>query len=386
MAVWKQGVLTGLLAAFGLVVWAMYVPASQPILDRLGVLQPLRDLGIVDEGPTAGPPPDNRGGGATEVVASTVGAVTLSDVISAIGSARGIRSVALQAEVAGQITAIHAAPGQSVTAGQPIADLDSEAAQIALDRAGLILADAQATWTRVTALQARGAATDLQVQDADLALKTAALQHREATFERSRHQITAPIAGTIGLLAAEIGDRVGTGDQITTIEDQSSLIVDFRVPERIVSRLRPGLGVTVMPLADPAAVLQGQISAIDNRVDEASRTLLVQAAIANDDNTLRAGMAFAITLSFQGALHPAVDPLAIQWGSTGSFIWIVRDSKAQRLPARIVQRNAETVLIEANLMAGDLVVTEGVQALRPGADVSVVLPDGAGGEPSAQKS
>lgn len=391
MALWKQVVLTSLFAALGVIVWAVYVPAAQPILDRFGLLQPLRDLGVIPEAaeaPAGGPPGAGPGsGGGTVVVAAAVQQIELNDVISAIGSARGRRSVTLQAEVEGQVTAIRVAAGDAVKSGQLVAELDSEAAQIAVDRAALILSDAQATSARVGALQARGAVTDLQVQDAALALKTAELQSREAEFELSRHRILAPIDGTIGLLGVEVGDRVGNGDEITRIEDQSSLIVDFRVPERIVSRLSVGLGVQAVPLADPGLQLQGEIFALDNRVDEASRTLMVQAAIANTDNRLRAGMAFSITLIFQGEAHPAVDPLAIQWGSSGSFVWVVREGKALQLPARIVQRNADTVLIAADLLPGDLVVTEGVQALRPGAEVTVAPVEGeAVLLPAAQKS
>lgn len=381
MAMWKQIVLTAMLAVVGVAIWGVFVPSSQPMLDRLGLLEPMRSVGLVNEAAEksggAAPGDGNRGGGGgPRVVAAAPRDVVLNDVISAIGSARGARSVTLQAEVAGQVTAIHVAPGERVTAGQMVAELDSEAARIALDRATLILADARATSERVAALQARGAATDLQVQEAELALGTAELQLREARFELSRHRIVAPIDGTIGLLGVEVGDRVGTGDEITRIEDQSSLIVDFRVPERIVSRLSPGSAVQAVPLADPQLQLRGEIFALDNRVDEASRTLMVQAAIANQDNRLRAGMAFSITLTFKGETHPAVDPLAIQWASAGSFVWVVRDGKALQLPAGIVQRNADAVLIDADLLPGDLVVTEGVQALRPGAEVQVAPVEG----------
>ena len=386
MTLWKQIVLTAVLGVIGAGVWAVFVPAAQPVLDRIGVLQPLRDAGLIADTAAEAALAVARAPGATDVVAAPPVPVVLQDVITAIGSARGIRSVTLQAEVDGQVTAIRVAAGDVVQAGQLVAELDSAAARIALDRAALILSDARATSDRVGALLARGAATDLQVQDADLALKTAELQLREARFELSRHRIVAPIDGTIGLLAVEVGDRVGRDDEITAMIDQSSLTVNFRVPERIVSRLAVGFGVQVVPLADPATGLPGQIVALDNRVDEASRTLMVQATIANADNRLRAGMAFAITLTFQGETHQAVDPLAIQWGSAGSFVWVVRAGMAVQLPARIVQRNADAVLIEADLMPGDLVVTEGVQALRPGAAVTV---GGGAGDavllPAAQK-
>jgi hypothetical protein len=113
------------------------------------------------------------------------------------------------------------------------------------------------------------------------------------------------------------------------------------------------------------------VSAVDNRLDEASRTLLVQAALDNGKDTLRAGMSFQVSMKFPGDSYPAVSPLAVQWGTDGAFIWTVVDGRARRTNVRIVQRNTETVLVDASIAAGDLVVVEGVHAVREGAEIMV---------------
>lgn len=379
MSWWKQLGLTLGVAAVAVVGWALYIPSAQPWLAQAGLLGPLQAMGLVAEPPTEEPGAGRAGGGpqAPMVVAAPVEARILTDRVTAIGSARGLRSVVIEAEVTGQIVALSVAPGQYVEAGAVLAELDSQAARIAQDRAALVLADAQATMARVTELQARGSSTDLQVQEADLALKTAELALRDAEFELSRHRIVAPFAGWVGILSVELGDRVEPGLEITRLEDRSGLLVDFRVPERVVSLLALGNPVTASPLADPGRALQGTISALDNRVDEASRSLLVQAQIENADDALRAGMAFSITLEFAGGSHPAVDPLAIQWDAGGSFIWVVREGRAARLAVRIAQRNSDAVLVEADLAPGDLVVTQGMQSLRPGSEVRLAPGDGA---------
>lgn len=374
---WRQFLLAVLVAGGAVALWAVYVPAALPWLERAGLLAPMTRLGLVSETAEAAPAPRGGGQGPATVVAVSPQMQVLNDTVTAIGSARGARSVVLQSEVAGQVATLSVAPGDYVQAGALVAELDSEAARIAADRATLILADAQATRGRVAALQSRGATTDLQVQEADLALRTAELAVREAAFELSRHRIMAPIAGWVGIMAVEPGGRVAPGSEITRIEDRATLILDFRVPERIVSRLRPGDAVQAAPLADPGMVLTGQITAMDNRVDEASRSLLVQATIPNADDRLRSGMAFQVAITFTGDSYPAVDPLAIQWDAEGSFIWMVREGKAVRLPARIVQRSSSAVLVAADLTEGDLVVTEGVQTLRPGAEVQLTPADGA---------
>ncbi|MEY3309580.1 MAG: hypothetical protein RLZZ413_3618, partial [Pseudomonadota bacterium] len=81
--------------------------------------------------------------------------------------------------------------------------------------------------------------------------------------------------------------------------------------------------------------------------------------------------------------HPAVDPLSIQWGADGAFVWAARDGKALRLPIRILQRNSDAVLVEGDFQPDDLVVTEGVQALRPGSEVQLAPQDGAAPAPKS---
>src|SRR5690606_37421065 len=111
-------------------------------------------------------------------------------------------------------------------------------------------------------------------------------------------------------------------------------------------------------------------TAIDNRVDEKSRTLWVQATIQNPADCLRAGMAFQVTMKFAGETYPAVSPLAVQWGTDGAFIWVVKDGRTTPLPVRIVQRNTDAVLADGERLGGDLVVAEGVHSVREGSLVN----------------
>jgi RND family efflux transporter MFP subunit len=132
-----------------------------------------------------------------------------------------------------------------------------------------------------------------------------------------------------------------------------------------------GTPIVARPLGLATASLAGEIHAVDNVVDRLSRTLRVKGRLANEGDDLRAGMSFAVTLRFPGEKLPAVDPLAVQWSSEGSFVWAVRDGTAARVPVVIRQRDVDRVLLEADLAPGDEVVIEGVQTLRPGAEVAV---------------
>lgn len=366
---------------------ARFLPASHPMLERIGVLGPMAAMGVVPapgEGPGQGAGGGAAGGGwgggqgsAVQVLAVAPERVQLRDVITAIGSARGVHAVDLAPEVAGRLLALRVAPGDRVAAGQLIAELDDEAARLATERARLVLADASATLDRLDRLEASGSASTLQRQEAELARRTADLALQAAERDLADHRLTAPINGYVGLIDVQVGNLITPSSVVTRIEDRSSLLLEFRVPERVAARIAAGDPVEVTAVSAPQDRIEGRIVAVDNRVDDASRTLRVEAEIANPNDDLRPGMAFRIALQFTGQEYPAVDPLAIQWGADGAFVWVVRGGKAQSLPIRILQRNADAVLVEAALAPGDLVVTEGVQALRPGAEVQ--LSSGAGG-------
>lgn len=382
---WMGQLLTlAVVVAVGLVAWAVWLPSSHPVLDRLGLLEPMERAGLpLASAPTpgAGGGPPGRGGppggapAAVTVVTGMVGSAALLDRISAIGTGEALRSVVLEPRAAGRVVEMHVSPGAYVEAGELILRLDSAAEEIARDRAELMLEEARATEARLERLRATGTATEVQIRDAALAVRNAELTLRQAELDLSRRQVVAPIDGWIGLLDVETGTQISAGSRIGRLDDRSVLLVDFRLPERLVGRIAPGDSLNLTPLARRDTVIEGHIRAIDSRVDETARNLRVQAEIANDDDNLRAGMAFAIEMRFTGEELPSVDPLAIQWGAEGAYVWVVREGRASRVSVRIAQRAGGVVMVSGDIEPGEEVVLEGVQNLRPGTEVA---PRGAG--------
>jgi RND family efflux transporter MFP subunit len=386
MAFWKQTILIAVVVLATVTGWAVYVPAARPWLDRAGLLGTLENLGLVaaatepgagsgggpggsQKGGPAGSPGGNPGGGGPlTVVAAPPGDATLVTRVAAIGTARGARTVNLAAEISGRIVEVGVGSGDYVEPGKVVVALDSAEAQIVLDRATIMEADARRSFDRLQRLNTSGSATDLQLQEAELDLREAELVRREAELSLGRHRIAAPIAGWVGIIGVETGDLVTPGSALTTIEDRSTLLVDFRVPERVANLLTLGDAIRAAPVAEPDLDLPGRISALDNRVDAASRSLRVQAALPNEGDRLRPGMAIVLTLDATGGAAKAVDPLSIQWAADGAYVWVLRAGKAARVTVRILQRNAGAVLVDADFGPDDLVVIEGVTALRPGTE------------------
>ncbi len=371
MAAWKQTVVALVILVAAAAGWMRFYPGAPEMLARWGIGSP--DAGTPSSTAAATARPGGRAGGPGQVtiVAQPAVAVTVNDRLQAIGTGRANASVMVNPYSAGRLTELLVEPGVHVEKGQVIATLDSETEVIAQDRAHVAIQDAQAKLDRVKSLRASNAATPVAVADAEVTLANAKLALREAELALARRSVTAPISGTVGILPISAGNYVTNQSAIATLDDRSSILVDFWVPERFADAVRIGSELTATPLANPKSSFKGTVTAIDNRVDDKSRTLWVQATIANPADSLRAGMSFAITMKFPGQAYPAVSPLAILWGSDGAYVWAIEQGKAKRVPVRIIQRNNESVLVDAAIVSGDLVVTEGTQSVSEGGDVRV---------------
>jgi RND family efflux transporter MFP subunit len=286
-----------------------------------------------------------------------------------------MRSVVVLPYVSGRIVEIPVASGDRVVAGDVIARLDSGNERIAVDRAKIALADAQNKFERANALRSSNTVAAVSLEEARLVVENARLALQEAELSLERRAIVAPIDGMVGILPVEVGDYVTSQSQIVTLDDRSELLVDFWVPERFAGSLKVDAPITATSVARPNETFTGEISALDNRIDAASRTLHVQARIDNPQDTLRAGMSFQVRMTFPGDTFPAVGPLAIQWNTEGAYVWAVRDGKAERVPVRVVQRNTDSVLVDGDLQDGRQIVTEGLQTLRDGDAVAIANAD-----------
>lgn len=364
----------GLLVA-GVLGWAFFLPEAHPVLERAGLLAPMRALGLPiaeNGGAGGGGGFGGRGGGEVRVVGQQVVMAEAVSRVVAIGTARPQRSVMLTTEVAGTLEEVLIQSGDWVDAGTQVAQINADMQQLSLARAQLGLRDAQARADRVAQLRQSGSATQVQIDEAELALNRAELDIRDAELELRRRQVVAPISGWVGIIAAEPGNQLPANGEISRLDDRRKLLMEFEVSEQFVGQIGVGDDLEVSPLSRGHEMLTGRVRALDARVDDANRTLRIQGEIDNEGDRLRPGMAFRIAVPLAGEVLPLVDPLAIQWDRGGAFVWAVDDEgRAQRVSVSIAQRRDDAVLVRAELTEGQVVVLEGVQSLRPGAAVDV---------------
>lgn len=384
----RQVLLSLVIVGAAAAAYVFFVPSAPETLRQYGIDLPFLRQAEAATGPAGqqaqagGGPGGQRGGGqggggrggarAMVVVTAPVAMATINDKLSAIGEGAATQSVTVMSPATGTLRELRVSPGQEVAANDVIGVLDADAQEIAAERARLAFTDAETALTRTNELARANNATSVSVAAAQLAYDNARLELQNAELELTRRTITTPIAGTVGLFQVSAGNAVTAQSIVTTIEDISSIKVSFWVPERYAPSITVGMPLQASAVALPGITIAGTVSAVDNRIDTASRTLKVEAKIPNEDGRLRPGMSFSVSLGFAGEEFPAVDPLAIQWSSDGSYLWKYVDGKVERTPVEIIQRNSDGVLVKAELAAGDQVVTQGVQQLNPGATVRLL--------------
>lgn len=399
MAFWKQVLLTLiLLAAIGLG-YSRLVPGAGEQLAKLGLKpstvalltgQDAQAPGTADAGKGKGKSDGRQRGGfgarEASVVVQPVTTAQINDRVTAIGDGEALRSVTVVPLASGMLTEVNLQPGQKVEAGTVIARLDSGSEAIARDRAMLALKTANEALERVEKLFQSRTASQTQVDTARNARDTAELALRQAKVDLEKRSIVAPIAGRAGIVPVEAGDYVTTQTEIATLDDRSSILVDFWLPEKFAPIISVGQPLVAHAVSLPGETFEGKVQATGSRIDRASRTIQVRALIENPDDRLRPGMSFRVEMRFPGQSWPAVDPLAIQWSSAGAHVWRASDGKAEQVPVTIIQRNSDSVLVDGAVKEGDLIITEGLQSLRPGAAIRVIGADGKEGGARPQVS
>lgn len=362
--------------------YIFFVPGAPQMLARIGINLPAEATPAESAGngrqAAAGGGGRQGGGGrggfnrSMVVVTAPVTTGTINDTLTAIGEGTAAQSVTVTAPAAGTLDELVVRPGQTVARGAVIGRLDDEAEAIAYERARVAQQDADEALSRTQELAKANSATTVQINAAQLAATNAELSTRAAKLALDKRTITAPIGGTVGLFQVSAGNQVTAQTVVTTIEDTSEIVVGFWVPERYAPMISPDMPVTASAVALPGVAIAGEVSAVDNRIDPASRTLKVEARIDNQSGRLRPGMSFSVTMDFPGETFPVVDPLAIQWSSDGAFLWRYAEGKVERVGVEVIQRNSDGVLVKGDVAAGDQVVTQGVQQLSPGAEVRLL--------------
>ncbi len=340
-----------------------------------------------------------RGTAATQkgprAVAVRAAAAVEKDVpieVRAVGRIVSNQSVAIRAQVSGQIVRVHFTEGQSVRKGDLLVEIDrrpylaafAEAkARLAQDRARAENARSDAARYAglvekeyVTQQQNDAAKANASALEATVAADVAAVQRNELNL--SYCSIRAPAAGRTGRLLVHAGNLVAAGspEPLVTIEQVKPLFAAFSVPERDLPALRNWRArpPPVRIVTTDGREVAGKLEFVDNAVDATTGTILLKAKVANEDESLLPGQVVDVMLRIAERSRAIVVPAgAIAQGQQGDYAYVVNgEKKAELRPVVVALAGDRETVIAKGLARGELVVIEGQLKLQPGAPVEVV--------------
>ncbi|EIK98072.1 putative RND efflux membrane fusion protein [Pseudomonas sp. M47T1] len=309
--------------------------------------------------------------------------------LPAVGSLKALQGINLSLEVAGTVRAILFESGQQVKAGQPLLQLDSDVETALLGTAQADLGLAQVDYARGAQLVDSRAISkgEFDRLNAVLLKNKAIVAQLKASL--AKKNIVAPFSGTIGIRKVDVGDYLASGTVIATLQDLSSLYVDFYVAEQAIPQVHLGQPLLVSVAAYPGQTFEGVISALNPKVEDSTRNILVRATLDNPQGRLLPGMFANLQVLLPQPKNQVVVPeSAVAYTLYGNSVYVVeakKDAQGQPVthpdgkPAQVADRRfVETgerrdglVIVNSGLKAGEQVVTGGQLKLTSGASVSV---------------
>ena len=339
-----------------------------------------------------GPPAVNPWTGPVPVTVEPVRREDFVVQIQAIGTVTPMNSVTVRSRVAGELARVLVREGEHVEQGQLLAEIDPAPYKVRLaqaqgqqqqNQAQLKVAESELKRYRGLFRQDAVARQQLDRQEALVQQLRGTLQSDQAQVDDVKLQLSytrieAPIAGRVGMRRVDAGNLVAGNDAngLFTILQTAPISALFSVPEAQVAAVRQAHGG-----ATPARVqawdrdgrerlADGVLDTLDNQIDIATGTLRLRARFDNGDDALFPNQFVNIRLSLQTLAGARTIPgEAIQYGSSGGYVYVVKDGKAKVRQIEIGPRGDGRTVVATGLAEGEKVVLEGLDRLTDGREV-----------------
>ena len=329
---------------------------------------------MIKAGKSFVPPPE-------AVTSAQVEAAKWQPLQEASGTLVAFRGVTVGSELPGAIREVSFDSGTFVRKGAVLVRLDTstEEAQLAAAKADENLA--RLNYERAVEVRKGQANTpaDLDAAEARYKQAQAAVNTLKATIDKK--SIRAPFDGRIAIRQVELGQVLGAGAPVASLQSVTPIYVEFSLPQQALARLKVGQPVRVHTDTFPGATWNGKVSTINTEVDVATRNVKVRATVPNDDGRLRPGMFTNVEV-----LSPELVPVllipstAAIYAPYGDSVFVLEQKKgpdgkdqlvAQQRFVRLGERRGDLVAVLSGLKAGETIVSSGAFKLRSGAAVVV---------------
>lgn len=320
-----------------------------------------------------------------------VEAFDVEDRIESIGELRAVERAMIAAEVDGRITEILRDEGDSVAAGETLLHIDPERRELDLANARAQLGEAVAAakealrdQRRLAQLRERGAASQAQLDAANTALEAARSRRLAAeagvgVAERALRnaQVEAPFAALVAKRMVSRGEFVTPGAPLFDLVAMDPIEVEFRLPERDSGRVELDQPVAIRVAPLPDEVFEARISMVSPVIDPQTRTLRIEARLANPEGLLRPGLFARVDVGVARRSGIVMVPeQAVMQRALGPIVYTVdHEERVHEREVQIGPHRGGAVEILSGVGPGDWVVTSGQSRLMDGLLVRSVRKD-----------
>ncbi len=297
----------------------------------------------------------------------------LSNSLTLVGTIMAGSDVNIVAEAGGRILQLHANPGQYKSAGSVIAEIDSELRRASVMNAQAAYEKAKMDYDRMEKMFKEGVVNAMQMDQARYGFQAAEAQLIMSKRQLRDTKVTTPISGIINARMVDQGATVAINAVIANIVDISTLKVKVNVSEKDAFALKNGDKVIVTTDVYLGVEFSGQVASIAPKADEA-HTYPIEIRMSNSKQyPLKAGMFGKVSFTSIEKSDALIIPRSALIGSIKNpKVFVIKDGKAE---LRDVQTGADAGIkleIISGLQAGESIVTNGQNNLRPGSKVTII--------------
>lgn len=332
----------------------------------------------------------------TVVTAATVEQMEWETTLSAIGTLEAAQGVVITADIPGRVVRLNFAGGEDVEQGALLVEQETttESAELSAAESDLLLANNNLD--RVSRLYRDRVISRAEFDSAQSAASAAEARVDSIASSLDKKQIIAPFSGRLGLRLVDIGQDLAQGVAIVSLQRVDPMLVNFSLPQQSLAVIGQGLTVRVSTDAVPDRSFNGTITAIDTQVDDATRTVRVQAtldsAAEGDDYTLLPGMFARVEVVLPDKRPVIMVPLtSVSFATYGDSVFVLSEPpeptedappgpppqtgpdglSALQQFVQLGERRGDFVEVTRGLEPGQQVAKDGVFKLRNGAAIDI---------------
>lgn len=307
-------------------------------------------------------------------VSVTVIKIELNDAVersSYVGKVESSKTVSVFSQYSGVISSIKVREGQSVQAGQVLAEISSETVKSAYVMAKATLEQAQDGYSRMMSVYEKGGVTQVKKKEVETQLRKAEAAEAAAADALNNCSIKAPYSGVIDDIFVEEGEDVSALAPVLRVVNVNSLEIHFPVPEGEVSKVHPGQDA-VIEIPAIGKEIEGKVIAKGATASAISHAYDCVAAPSAGFDGVLPGMSCKVRIITPDVASIVVPVTAVNTDMNGRYVWYVKDNKVSKKYIEIGGYCGDGVSVTKGLAFHDLVIVEGARKVSTGMRVNVI--------------